>query len=305
MIGWAFARRPVGPDRAERAGGGCLVGGGDADERTLVDDDDARDRLGPAGIDRGQRGVDRRGAGGPCREASPARFTSELYWCRPVTKSRPSTLGTDWPATVHCCGGVVAASSPMTSMSFRPCVSSPKPSGLAGGAIGDLAVGDGDRGAVGRPAGGAEVDQRARAPRRPPCGAAGAMAGVVRLPNVPASKGTECGVAHDQADRFDRHAQLVGHGLGERGPDVLADLGLARVGGHRAVLGDVQPRADLARRRHHLRARGAACRPAPGRPAPRARPAGRGPPARRPAPGRSRGGSDSNHASPALVACSS
>ena len=41
----------------------------------------------------------------------------------------------------------------------------------------------------------------------------------------------QIGIGHDQRDRRHRHAQLVGDRLRERGPDVLADLGLARIPG--------------------------------------------------------------------------
>ena len=39
--------------------------------------------------------------------------------------------------------------------------------------------------------------------------------------------------------------ELLGDGLGQRGPDVLADLGLAGVDRDPAVLADVQPGADV------------------------------------------------------------
>ncbi len=43
-----------------------------------------------------------------------------------MTKARPSTFGTDVPATVHFSGGVVGAASSMTFTSFLPFVSWPK-----------------------------------------------------------------------------------------------------------------------------------------------------------------------------------
>ena len=40
--------------------------------------------------------------------------------------------------------------------------------------------------------------------------------------------------------------KLFGDGLRERGADILPDLNLARVGGDRAIGGEVQPRSDVA-----------------------------------------------------------
>ena len=77
----------------------------------------------------------------------------------------------------------------------------------------------------------------------------GAIAGVVRLPKVPASKGTRAVSAMTRRTDAGGSAQLLGDDLGQRRADVLADLDLAGVDGDRAVLGDVQPGADLAGRR--------------------------------------------------------
>jgi hypothetical protein len=57
-------------------------------------------------------------------------------------------------------------------------------------------------------------------------------------------------VAHHQTNRRDRHAQLVGDHLRQRGAAVLADLDLAGVCRDRSVRADVQPRPDLLGQRH-------------------------------------------------------
>ena len=95
---------------------------------------------------------------------------------------------------------------------------------------------------------------RAAAAARRSCGD---MSGVVRLPNVPMSNGVNCVSAMTIWIDSIGDVQLLGDGLGQRGPDVLADLGLAGVDRDLAVLADVQPGADV------LRARTAAAAAAP------------------------------------------
>jgi hypothetical protein len=56
----------------------------------------------------------------------------------------------------------------------------------------------------------------------------------------------DVGVAHLHADGGQRHAQLVGHRLGERRADVLSQFNLAGARGHAAVGVDVHPRRELA-----------------------------------------------------------
>ena len=82
------------------------------------------------------------------------------------------------------------------------------------------------------------------------------MSGVVRLPNVPMSNGVNCVSAMTMWIELDRRVQLLGDGLGQRGADVLADLGLAGEDRDLAVLADVQPGADVL-------GRGAAAEPPP------------------------------------------
>ncbi len=57
----------------------------------------------------------------------------------------------------------------------------------------------------------------------------------------------EIGIAHHQRDRIDRHAQLVGNRLGERGADVLADFHLAGEGGDASGFVHLQPCGEIGR----------------------------------------------------------
>src|SRR6185437_707899 len=50
---------------------------------------------------------------------------SDVYWWRPVTRSRPPTCGAEVPATVQCALGVSATASLTVAVMVRPAVSSP------------------------------------------------------------------------------------------------------------------------------------------------------------------------------------
>ena len=171
--------------------------------------------------------------------------------------TRPSTLGTDWPATFHSAAGMVGVSSPMVSTSFRPLVSSPKPSDFAGrGDASTLPPARLERAAVDAPApwrpGRAGVPRAAAAARR----SWGTMRRRGPAAEGPHVEGNVIGVAHDQLHRFDRQLQLVGHGHGQRGPGVLADLRPCR-----CRPSPCRPRRCAARRR----SRAGACPPPPRR----------------------------------------
>src|SRR5437763_1532628 len=58
----------------------------------------------------------------PC--SIPGRPTSVVYWCAPVTKSRPFAFGADAPATFQSLAGVSSGSSGINLASFCPCTSS-------------------------------------------------------------------------------------------------------------------------------------------------------------------------------------
>ena len=118
----------------------------------------------------------------------PGRFMSEAYWCLPVTNARPSTFGTGWPAIFHWSAGVVGASSLTAFISFAPLVSCPKPSDsfVCGLTTFPSATTSEARSACQRSAARSRISSRAAAATFRSCGA---MVGVVRLPNVPMSKG--------------------------------------------------------------------------------------------------------------------
>ena len=84
---------------------------------------------------------------------------------------------------------MVRVFSPIVSSSFRPCVSSPKPSGSPGRGVRHLPAGRLQRAAIDAPFLGRQAQQqrRAAAAARRICGT---IVGVVRLPKVPMSKGT-------------------------------------------------------------------------------------------------------------------
>ena len=58
--------------------------------------------------------------------------------------------------------------------------------------------------------------------------------------------GNEVGVAHDHGDSVEWNHQLLGHQLGQRGADVLADFDLAGEDGYLTIGRDVQPRRDCS-----------------------------------------------------------
>ena len=167
--------------------------------------------------------------------------------CLPVTKSRPSTFGTDVPATFHLWPASSAATArdrlhQLLALGQFAEAERRLPSGpttLPSATVSDRAI---------RPcacsAARSSSASRAAAAARRNCAA---MSGVVRLPKVPPSNGHDSRVGHHQLDPLDRGVQFLGDDLRERGADVLADLDLAGVDGDRAVLADVQPGADLLR----------------------------------------------------------
>ena len=110
----------------------------------------------------------------------------------------------------------------------------------------DLAIGHGNRGAIDHPLLGSEIDEHfaggggGLADLRPHVGSGHAAEG------AHVERGDR-GIAHHQADGGDGGVQLFGGCLGERGAGVLADFHFAGVDGDGAVLGDVQPGADLFR----------------------------------------------------------
>ena len=84
------------------------------------------------------------------------------------------------------------------------------------------------------------------------------MVGVVRLPNVPISNGTRSVSPIISVDRPGRDAQFLGHGLSERGANVLPNFHLAGANRDFAFLVEVQPCGDVLRQRFTGPATGAA-----------------------------------------------
>ena len=111
----------------------------------------------------------------------------------------------------------------------------------------DLAVAHLELRAVDRPLPGGQVDERVagRARHRPQLGAHDRCRAAAEGPLV---VGREVGVAHDEADGAEGRPQLLGHRLGERGADVLAELDLARVDRDDPVGADVEPGGERSRR---------------------------------------------------------
>jgi hypothetical protein len=184
-----------------------------------------------------------------------------------VTIARPSTLDRERPATFHRSGGVTAAAAGVLADRLDELLAPrqlPEGDRTVGRRVGDLAV----RGHEVRPLGahpsGRQVDQhlarrrgrlaqlRAHGRRRPAAERPGVVGGAV-------------GVAHHEADRGGRCAQLLGDDLRQRRPGVLSHLHFAGVHGDGAVLADVEPGADLlGRRRVPAPAAAAASPAAPG-----------------------------------------
>ncbi len=177
----------------------------------------------------------------------PGRRKSEVYWRWPVTTARASTLVSERPPAVHCAGGRSGVSSGTSSRIFLPRVSAPNVSERLPAASVTLpsAMVSAAASVRQRSAARASSQLRAVAATRRSCGA---IAGVVRLPKVPASNGHRAVSPMTRRSLIGRHRQLVQHRLGQRGAGVLADLDLAGEHRDRAVRGDVQPGAQLLRR---------------------------------------------------------
>ncbi len=169
--------------------------------------------------------------------------------CAPVTKSRPSTLGTVLPAIFHCDGGRDGDGLDVGGKGLEELLAAGELAvgeGALARCLDDLAVLGGEAVAGDLPALGGEVDERLARGRRDGAklrahvGRRAAAEGA-RVPRA------EVGVAHDHADRVHGNVELLGDLLRERGPDVLADLDLAGEDGHLAVLVDVEPGGEVLR----------------------------------------------------------
>ena len=169
---------------------------------------------------------------------------SKAYLCAPVTMARPSTFGTEVPATFHSAGAASATLAGMVRVSFWPWVSSPKPAERLPAVTRPSATAMEARSTahfcaarsiehLARRRGG-PADLRPHARR----GHAAQRSHIERR---------ERGVAHHQIDGSRRHVQFFGRGLGQRGARVLPHLHLAGVDRDRAVFADVQPGVDLLR----------------------------------------------------------
>ena len=119
-------RLPLGAYRVSRAGGLEGIPRGDAHEVAVPDHGDAGQGAPASCASTDTSVAPAAGARRTLPKSIPSRFTSEAYWWRPVTSSRPFTFGIDWPATVHWSAGVVDTSSPMALTSFWPLVREPK-----------------------------------------------------------------------------------------------------------------------------------------------------------------------------------
>ena len=134
----------------------------------------------------------------------------------------------------------------MVSTSFRPLRQLAEAERFARRGVRHLAAGCLERAAIDAPLLGRQAQQQR--PRRGGGPAHlrdhGRRGPAAEGPHV---EGNVIRVAHHQLHRFHRQVQLVGHGHGQRGAGVLADLDLAGRGRHGAILADVQPGVDLAR----------------------------------------------------------
>jgi hypothetical protein len=131
---------------------------------------------------------------------------SDGYWCFPVTKSRPLTLGTGVPAIFQSLAGISGPLPETVATSFSPLVSCGRGHGA-----------------------------QARAHLRSGLAAKGALV-----------ERSQVGVAHHHGDGVEGNHQFFRHQLGQRSADILADFNLAGEDGDFVVSGDVDPRGYVA-----------------------------------------------------------
>ena len=181
----------------------------------------------------------------PC--SMPGRARSEVKRCAPVTMSRALTFGADVPSSVHSArrSNGCAIHGLYQLLAVRQLAES---DGLAAHFILTLpsATVMDARSTFHFSAARSISASRAAAPTFFICGA---ISGVVRLPKVPMSYGVRSVSAITSCTEANGRAQLFGHRLRQRSPDVLAYFRLAREDGNGAIFADVQPSGQFGRPR--------------------------------------------------------